>query len=148
MWVALILALITFFAQKKAGNGNTASAAAKAAAVGLGSYYVTTQTDWGKQTLGALDGKIDAVLSPSSTGTSPDGTTAQTIDGQTVIVPDPKVGSATSAGSFTDGMWKTLQTWGPTGTAAVIGTTALSTSSNKNWLLWLGIGAAALLIIK
>lgn len=131
-WLSIVLVLLSFFMSKKGGASNE-KAMVTAGLVGAGSYLVTHETDWGSANLGDLDGvtsvpRVDATGSPVL-----DSTGSQIID--------------------TTG--KVLSSWGGTGTAAVIGTTALATGGGgaigsflKDNASLLLIAAAAFFLIK
>lgn len=77
-WITIIMAIISFLTAKKSGASN-GQAAAVAGVAGLGTYYVTHNTEWGVENLGSLDG-VDTT-SPTTTSTSTpnaDGTTSTT----------------------------------------------------------------------
>lgn len=139
-WLSILMALISFFTTKKKTNGNTAAALGAAALVGAGTYYVTHETDWGSENLGFLDGVTD-----SSGATVPTGTGNVPIDG-TVKVPSGTTQPAT--GGFWDSLSGTLKSWGPTGTALVVGTAGAVTSNSKSWVWWAAIGLGAYLLVK
>lgn len=140
-WLSLLMALISYFTTKKKTNGNTAAALGAAALVGAGTYYVTHETEWGSENLGFLDGVTDATSATVSDGS---GNVPSAVGGS-VKVPTQQAGTT----GFWDSTTDVLKSWGPTGTAAVIGTTALATSSNKNSIVWwAAIGLGAYLILK
>lgn len=134
--IALIMALISYFTAKKKGNASDTQAALAAAAAGIGTYYVATETEWGKSAVSSLSSAIG--YTPSSANS----TTATTANGETVAIPKASGTTSTNA-------WDVLKTWSPTGTAAVVGTTALGLSGSlPKYLPWIAIGAVALLIFK
>lgn len=55
-WLTILITLLTFFMSGGAEKKNRGKAIATAALAGVGTYYVTHETDWGQQTLGSLDG--------------------------------------------------------------------------------------------
>lgn len=158
MWITLILALISFFVSKKNG-ASTTEAALTAAAVGAGTYYVTTQTDWGKSTLGGIN---DSIADLTGTGYVDPKKSAKTytpeqvrplVDANGKSITDaagnplyePIVGSTVPRnsdgsvkveqdgsviGALISGVSGVLKSWGGGGTAAVIGTTAVATSDS------------------
>lgn len=157
MWVSLILALISFFVSKKNGASST-EAALTAAAVGAGTYYVTTQTDWGKSTLGGINDSIADLTGTGYVDPAKDATyTPEQVkplvgaDGKPVLdaagnpLYEPIVGSVVPrnpdgsvkvesdgsiVGALVTGVTGVLKSWGGAGTAAVIGTTAVATSDS------------------
>jgi len=103
-----------------------------AALVGAGTYAVTHHTEWGREHLGAYDGVA------MTTDVGMDKVTDSNGNPINVNPVSPPAGSSA---------WDVLKAWGPTGTAAVIGTTAVATNSSLNkWLIPLGILAAFLLL--
>lgn len=152
-WVSIIMALISFFITKNK-TGSTSKALAAGAIAGIGTYYVTHETDWGKANLGSLDGVVAstplvdkngaAVLDPQGNAIKlPAGTTVRYNPDGTVIK---------DAGGFPLIISSTadvLKSWGGTGTAAVIGTATIAGSSKlQKYLPWVLIGGIALLILK
>lgn len=131
-WLSIILALLSFFASKQSGASST-KAALTAGLVGAGSYYVSHETDWGKANLGALDGV-------STTA----GTVVLDKQGQPVLGP-----TGQPLTTLINGTADVLKSWGGTGTATVIGTTALATSSSlSKYLPWLAIAGLVLLLTR
>lgn len=157
--ITILIGLAGFFLSKKGGASDT-EAALVGAAAGLGTYYVGTETEWGKDLVASLDGDEDLIVAVDDDGneikdkdgntvyvprgsevvTNEDGT-VKTVDGSPVVrVNDGKGGSIeTTVSKLAD----VLKSWGPTGTAAVIGTTAAVTSDDKS--KWLLVGGAILL---
>lgn len=148
-WLSIIMALIAFLTARKGDSKNNTRAAVAGVAAGLGTYYVTHETDWGKENLGQFDGVVSVPTSITTPGE--DGTTTTTIGGkpaETVTSGGMQVTLPTgsSQSSFTDGMWRTLQTWGPLGTATVVGAGTAGITGNKKWL-WIAGGAVVLLLL-
>lgn len=144
-WLSIIMAIIGLLTSLMKNPEKKGQAVAAAALAGLGTYYVTHETEWGQDTLGALDGVVKLPDTPapvdggSSTITLPDGSTTGTTH---TSVPSTINGQ-------TSGIWDVLTNWGPTGTAAVIGTTAVATSSSwQKYLPWILIGGAVLLLTR
>lgn len=176
MWASLIVALISFFLSKKSGKSDAQSAAV-AAAAGIGTYYVASETDWGKSSIGSLNDSIAGATGfgymDSKTGTAvtgavqpvlkADGTQATNAAGQplweTAINPvakdsdgNPvKAADGSIANSLISGTAHVLSSWGGLGTSAVIGTTAAVTSKGgvDDFVKKYGawIGAGALLFV-
>lgn len=157
MWITLIMMLISYFMQKKNG-ASSGKAALTAAAVGAGTYYVATQTTWGQDLETSLESGWNSL-------TNSDGTPVTNKDGSAATAPPGSTPKLDAGGSqmydsngnalfnLTSGAIKTtgdvLQSWGPTGTAAVVGTTALAADKDtRKYLLWGGIALAAVLLIK
>lgn len=151
-WLSIIMAVLSFLITKKT-TGSTAAAVAAGALAGVGTYYVTHETDWGKTNLGSLDGVTEtrALLND-------DGTPVLDAQGNAISIPagskveknvDGTVKVVGGVPSVTNGITDVLKSWGATGTAAVIGTTALSTSSSlSKYLPWILGGAALFLFTK
>lgn len=159
-WLSILLALIAFFTEKKRNGGDNTRAALAAGIVGAGSYYVTHETEWGKENLGFLDGveasTVTDLAGPPVTKTNADGTLTSTYPNGTV-----RTTAADGTVKYVDAAGKTLATgtasavtdvlksWGPAGTAGVIGVTAAATSGNtKKYLLWGGLALVAFLILR
>lgn len=158
--ISIIIALIGFFVSKKSG-ASTTEAALIGAGAGLGTYYVGTQTEWGQDLVASIDAKWDPVVDSSgspviypdgSVVTVPSGATPQRdANGSLVYDATGKVvyTLGTLAGKTVETAGTVLTSWGPTGTAAVVGTTALATSGDrKKWLPWIAGGAALLLLSR
>lgn len=139
-WLTIIMALLSFFTAKKNGASNT-KAALIAGAVGAGTYYVSHETEWGRENLGALDG-VDL-----SAGTKEpviaDGSTAE---GTKVVT-----GADGKPITPSTGIMDVLKEWGASGTATVVGaagaTGALLTGNGK-WLLIAGAALVAIMVLK
>lgn len=155
MWLTLIMLLISYFIQKRHGASST-KAALTAAAVGAGTYYVATETDWGRSVEKSIDDTWTQLFDKDGSAvTNADGSQATAPVGATVrkdaagniqrdangnALFDLLNNTVSTTGSV-------LKSWGSTGTAAVIGTAAAATSDNK-WMMWAGIGLAAILIMR
>lgn len=127
-WLTIAITLLTYLLQPRGTSAERRKALIGAALAGGATYAVTHYTDWGKENLGQFDGVIP-------TDNLPTVDTENTGGGATVGV---KPGNTTP----TSGFWDTLTSWGPGGTAAVVGTGAAALTGNTKWLL---IGGAALL---
>lgn len=136
-WVTIIVMIISYYMSSKSGKSKGQSAAI-AAGAGLASYYVYDQNALGIE---ALNGQKTGIGMPTL-ATSADGAASTT----------PGTGGTPSTiglGGVVGTTGEVLKSWGPTGTAAVIGTTALATNSSlQKYLPWLLIGGAALLLMK
>lgn len=150
--VSIVVALIGFFSAKKAG-ATSAQAGLVAAAAGAGSYYVATQTDWGKSFFGDADKKMiplmkDGVEVKDSNGNKvmvPEGSTVA-VDGNNMTVTSP---SGDVWKSTLDAAGGVLKSWGGTGTAAVIGAGAVASSSSlQKYLPWVIGGVVAFMVLK
>lgn len=146
--IPVILALISYFTAKK-GGASTAQAAGVAAAAGIGSYYVATETDWGKSVVAKLDGAWLKLTNQNGSDVIGD-------DGKPVYAPEGAVVVRDAAGNLVkdaNGNWfssatgtigDVLKDWGASGTALVVGTGAAASGgmfSNK----WVVIGGLALI---
>lgn len=166
-WLSIFMALLAWLSADKSTPAARTNALMGAALAGGATYAVTHGTDWGKANLGQFDGVVDPdALIP---------TTTKTVNGVTYDVPNGQVLQYDSDGSVildgngspifaTDttvvptvenGLLSTtgeiLKSWGGTGTAAVIGTTALATGaagSVKDLLPWILGGFALFLLVK
>lgn len=157
-WFQIIMALVSFFITKKR-TGSTSKAALAAVAGGLAANWVVDNTQFGKEYLGGFNSTIDGWLGLDS-GTVDSAGTVKDASGKVVSVPVGTKAVAQPDGSIvyipTSGqgqtgtsVWDVFKSWGPTGTAAVVGTTAVATDSDlKKWLP-IGLAAlAAILILK
>lgn len=129
-WLTIAITLLTYLLQPRGTPAERRKALLGAALAGGATYATTHYTDWGKVNLGQFDGVIP-------TDSLPIVDTGNASGGSTVGVKPGNV-------SPTSGLWNTLTSWGPTGTAAVVGTGAAALTGNTKWLL---IGGAALLAI-
>jgi hypothetical protein len=133
------MAIISFLGSLKKDKSNVGQAAMVGAAAGLGTYYVTHETEWGQETLGQYDGVVtgtlgDAVPTPAAGtgGTSTNPVTIPTTSGQ----------------NATGGLWQTVKdNLIPIGAGVIVGASGSSATGSK-WGTWLLIGAAAYLILK
>lgn len=149
--VSIILALISYFGAKKSGASD-GTAAAVAAGVGLGSYYVATETEWGKGLVKDVSSWVGVKDPDGNVIKNPDGTVAMVPAGSEVVrqangtpVTD---GNGNVLWKMVDSTGKVLTSWGPVGTATVVGSTALATGKLPSWLLPVGLGAFALFLLK
>lgn len=149
--ISLIIALVSYFGSKKAGASD-GQAAAIAGAAGLGSYYVSTQTEWGKNAISSIEswvGVKDAQGNPVNNGS---GAPATVPKGAEVIKNADGTVAKDANGNvlwkMVDSTGKVLTSWGPTGTAAVIGTTAVATGKLDSKWLWAAGGIGAFLLLR
>lgn len=144
-WLSIILALLSYFISKKSGASDS-KALLTAGLAGAGSYYVTHETDWGKANLGSLDGVVTGTGTTLKTGEGTEVTDPAT--GAVIKTAVPVPGTTTSSAGGT-GVTDVLKSWGATGTAAVIGTTALATNSDlQKWILPAAIFGGLLLLMR
>lgn len=155
--LAIIMALISYFTAKKKGNASDTQAAAVAAAAGIGTYYVATETEWGQSAVDSLEGwlGLTTTTNPDGTGTVTSGTRTSTgtvvtgPNGESIVIPTGALSGVTGGTTLSTNGWDVLKSWGATGTAAVVGTTALATSSDlSKWIPWILIGGGIWLMVK
>lgn len=124
------MALLTFLLSKASG-ASTGTAAALGAAAGLGTYYVTHETEWGQENLKQWDG--------TDFGSAP----------ATGII---KKETPSGPGAFevaTNGVADVLKSWGGVGTAAVVATGAAATSGSiSKYFPWILGGLVLYAVMK
>lgn len=139
-WITILITLLSFFVTKTK-TGSTSKAAMVAALAG-GATYAYTHSDFAAGTALA---EYDGVSNAAGPIVLPDGTTAKDANGVPILAAGPT--TVSTAGELINAGAKVLTSWGATGTAAVIGTTAVATSSSlKQYLPWL-LGAGALILL-
>lgn len=125
MWIYLLISLLTYLLSPRDTKAQQRQALLNGALAGAGSYYIGTQTDWGRDIVADIDGAVFG--NSSGKKVNPDGT---------IVDATGKIINVPGAGDSTNG-WDVLKTWGATGTATVIGTTALATSGTlQKYLPW------------
>lgn len=133
-WITLIVMLISYYLSAKSGKSKGQSAAI-AAGAGLATYYATSPD--GLNLLNTT-GSVSGADGSSSLKLSGDGSTTKKGTSSTI-------GLNGIVGTTGD----VLKSWGPTGTAAVIGTTALTTSGSfEKYLPYILLGVGAYLVLK
>lgn len=139
-WATIIMAVVTFILSGGLKKGKAGKAAAAAIGVGVGTYYVTHETDWGRDNLGFLDGV--EVKPDDSTG---DASVSTGIKDPGVTVRQPS-GSGLSGAN---GLWNTLGSWltSPAGQVTT-GAAAGKALGVPNWLLWGGVLVGGYLLLK
>lgn len=153
-WLSILMALFSFFAARKGKSSNNARAAIAATAAGLGTYYVTHDTDWGKENLGQFDG-VDALKATTQiTATDADGNatvngttsvrTTTDSSGTKVVIPNSPVapGASNTTGLLADAVKK----FTPSATTAVIGGATVASILNRKWVPF-AIGGIILLLL-
>lgn len=141
--LSIIMAIISYVTTKKGDSKNEGKAMAAAAAAGLGTYWFTTETEWGQDAVGWLNNNI-ANLDGTSPVTTRTGST--TVDGDGKVI---SVGTGGKATVPSTNAWDVLKGWGATGTATVIGTGAVAGGLlSDNWVKWALIGVGVYLIFK
>lgn len=129
-WLTIIMAILSFFVTKASG-ASTGKAALAAGLAGFGTYYLADPANPDNLFRIGVDGDGSATSTEPITRSSTD---AIPSDGETWY------------GRTIDTAGNVLESWGPTGTAAVIGTTSLALDDDlRKWLL---IGLAAVLLLK
>lgn len=152
--ISIIMALISSFVAKKSGADDKQAALAGIGA-GLGTYYVATQTDWGKGVITDIDAAWDKLLGKdgepildgqgNEVKAPPGSKVVYNADGS--VKRDPVTNNPVVELGRTVG--DVLESWGPTGTAGVIGATAVATDDKlKKWLPWLAGGVIVLMVLK
>lgn len=150
--ITLIVSLIGYFGAKKGGASDTTAALAGIAA-GAGTYYVGSQTDWGKDAVASIEDWIGLTGDDGQPVLNGNGTAAKIPEGAEVIKNEDGSVARDANGNV---MWKlvdsagnVLQSWGPTGTAAVVGAGAVASSDliDSPWF-WLGAGAVLIAVLK
>lgn len=142
-WLSIIAAIVTFLISGGLKKGKTATAAAAALGVGAGTYYLTHNTDWGRENLGYLDG-VEVKPNPDGTGA-----TASNDDPKNPSVLPIGQPAGGSGSSGANGLWNTLGSWltSPAGQVTT-GAAAGKALGVPNWMLWGGIGLGAYLILR
>lgn len=131
-WLSIFMFLISFYLSKKSGKSNAASALIGAAA-GFGTYYLADPSNPDNLfQIGVDTSRVADATAPIGTAVTPGTGSIGDVFGKTI-----------------DATGKVLTSWGPTGTALVVGTTAAATSSSlSKYLPWILIGGAALLLTR
>lgn len=141
MWASLIIALLSFFMMKKSGSSDT-SAMVTAGLAGAGSYYVATETEWGQENLSWFEDSTES----QTTSTTPTKSTTPVLDSEGNPVKDS---DGNVIYKMIDGTADVLKSWGGTGTAAVVGTTALAANSSlQKYLPWVLLGLGVYMVVK
>lgn len=143
MWLALIMAVLTYLLQNPENSSERKKALLTAAAVGGVTYGVTEHTDWGQENLKPLDDDVNEFLGFGS-GTSK--TDADAKDAGAAL--GSSATGSQQPGASGSGFWDTLKSWGAAGTVAVGGTLGLATGALPPWVLWVALGAGAYLLLK
>lgn len=149
--ISLIMALVSYFGSKKAGASDGA-AAAIAAGAGLGSYYVATNTEWGKGIVDNVGGWVGLKDEAGNPVTNSDSSPVQAPPG---AVPQRNPDGSVKYDSAGNALWQVadkagnvLTSWGPMGTAAVIGTAGLVSNADEFPWLWVALGVGAFALIS
>lgn len=146
-WVTIILTLLSFFLTK-AKTGSTSKAVLAAALAG-GATYAVTHSDFAADTaLAEYDGVVNTAWPVlDETGQQildANGKPVQAVSGATLA--SSGTAGAPAGGGIVSSAAGVLTSWGATGTAGVIGATAVATDSKLRKYLPFLIGGAILLI--
>lgn len=132
-WLSILMAILSFFLSKKSGK-TTAASALVGAAAGVGTYFLADPSNPDNLFKIGVDSTETAATDAPSASDLPTTVTGSIAD---------------MYGKTVDATGKVLTSWGPTGTAAVVGTTALATNSSlSKYLPWILGGAVFLLLSK
>lgn len=149
--IALIMALVSFFGAKKAGASD-GEAAAIAGAAGLGTYYVGTQTEWGRDMISDIESWVGVTDSSGDPVLNGDGQPAKVPEGAEIMRNEDGSVAKDANGNvmwkLVDSAGKVLTSWGPVGTAGVIGAAGVATDTIDEKWLWIGAALAAIVILK
>lgn len=143
-WLTIIMAVLAFFLSGGSKKENRGKAALAALAVGAGTYYVTHETEWGTENLGALDG-VTVDVNENGTTTVGSGPTRPT----TTVPNGSSAGSVGPGSSGSNGFWSSLGGWltSPAGQVTT-GTAAATALGAPRWLIWGGAALAVYLLLK
>ena len=124
MWLSLLLALITFLMSDDGTKEGRRKALLTAGAVGAGSAYVTSQTDWGQQINGDFNEFIG--LDDTWTGLASDASGSPSSPTTGVAVPTAPRGDG--------GVFSNVPTWMSTAGAGIAG--AMVGAKLPSWVWW------------
>lgn len=136
-WVTIVVWLISYLvasSQKGVSKGKAALIATGAAAA---TYYLAEPTNE-NNLLGV--GLADNKATPGDPTVDDGGETDSGGTVRATVAPSQSGGLISEVGS-------TLRSWGPVGTAAVVGTTTGALTGNK-WLLYGGLAIGAIVLMK
>lgn len=133
MWLSLLLALVTFLMSDDGTKEGRRKALLTAGAVGLGSAYVTSQTEWGKE----VNGSFNEAFGLKDTWTGFSSGTAGSTSTPTTGVTKPTTGKG-------GGVFSSVPPWVGTAGAGVAGV-AIG-SSLPSWVWWVGGGLLVYLV--
>lgn len=141
-WVSIIMFLLSFFLTKSKTGSN--SKAVLAAALVGGATYAYTHSDFAA---GSSLAEYDGVENGATPLLNADSTPAKDANGQPILTAGPA--TVGSDGGLISNAAGVLKSWGATGTASVIGTTAIATSSSlQKYLPLILIGGAVLILSR
>lgn len=140
--LSILMAIISYITTKKGNAKNEGKALAAAAAAGLGTYWFTSNTEWGKDGVAWLNEKV-----ANLDGTVPvTDSTGQVVGSNGSVV---KVGADGKPVNPGTNAWDVLKGWGASGTATVIGTGAVAGGLvSSDWVKWALIGGGLLLLLR
>lgn len=141
-WASIIMFVLSFVLSKKSGRSN-AEAALIGTAAGAATYFLADPSN--PDNLFQIGVSDD----PNATGAADSSYPPSTHEPIVADSVKTSEGFSNVAGKLVDATGKTLQSWGPTGTAAVIGTTAIATSDKmEKYVPWILGGLGVLLLMK
>lgn len=132
-WFSIIMALLSFFTAKKSGASGTKALLA-GAAVGLGSYYVTHETDWGRANLGSLDGVVASADTAKPLLDAAGNPIVDPATGTAIVTRTPVVAGGTTS-STGGSLMDVLSGAGGTAASVGIGAVAAATVGAYPWLI-------------
>lgn len=124
-WLSILMALLAYFTQSRNSPEDRRRAALVAAGAGLGTYYVSHNTDWGQENLGQFDGVVAS--DPASEQIA-------------------KEYNRDLTRNPTNSGWAWLKGWGGAAVGAVGG--AAAASSLPSWVLPVGLGVGLILLLN
>jgi hypothetical protein len=147
-WLSIIMAIISFFITRKGDGKNNVRAVLAGAAVGLGTYYVTHDTEWGSANLGWLDGVVTPPDGATAAATSTLSAVGTDSTGKSIVVPvAPIIPGATNT---TGTLWDNVAKLGPVvpAIAGVAAGAAISSGGLSSMLPWILAGLGIYLVLK
>lgn len=135
MWIYLVISILTIFLSS-GGKKPKAKDAALGVAAGLGSYYVGTQTEWGRSTVSGIESSLG--LNSSTTVPTAEG-------GAKTVITDQSGGVVAGLGAGISAGAKTLV---PLAAAAAAGGVLASSSFGRNLMIGGAVLGAILLLRK
>jgi hypothetical protein len=157
-WIQIFMAIMAYLKAKKEG-ASTTNAALIGAGVGLATHWAVTETEWGQNNLqpindrldgwfgigqGDVDGSGNVTDGSGNPVTVPAGHTAvKQPDGSVVFIPNKGTTGLLSGALSTTG--NVLESWGPQGTATVIGAATVASKFDELLPYGLALGGIWLL---
>lgn len=147
-WLSIIMAIVTFLLSLKKDKSNIGQAAVIGAAAGLGTYYVSHETDWGKENLLQYDGGVDPSEIEATTNNIANTETPDADGTPSSKVPSVRAPSTGSTAGATGSIWRPIKNnMLPIAGGAVIGATAASADIPK-WVPLVAGGVLIYLILR